>query len=160
MADHIITRAHQKLVVRAPGQTPNPFHGLGSYHRAQLLTMRPTWSERWRLCDPKLSTEQKRDVLLDILFERRQQFEHELKQRRHAVYRQAVDTAYQAGKPMPLPPEVLYSTSLKQMSRHRRLQDEREHHIREAYLQRRRERETPTIDMDDDEPPRRRGRTR
>lgn len=163
MADHIVTRATRKLVTRAPAhvQLPDPFHGLPAITRAQLLTIGPTWSERWRLCDPKLSKEQKRDLLIDILFERRREYDHQLAQRRHLVYRQAVDTAYQTGKAMPLPPQLLYSTSLKQMNRQRRLQDERENQIREAYFQRRREQEQRVAEMDDDdEPPRKRGRGR
>lgn len=137
---------------------PDPFHGLPPYARLQLITMRPTWSERWKLCDPHLSQDQKRDILLDILFERRQQYDHQLAVRRQAVYRQAVDSAYEAGKPMPLPPHTLHSTSLRQMTRLRRLQDEREQQIREAYFQRRQERETEPDD--DDEPRRNRGRSR
>lgn len=68
MADHIITRANRRLIDRAGPhlQIPDPFHGLSPFHRIQLLTLTPTWSERWRLCDPKLDAEQKRDVLLGI----------------------------------------------------------------------------------------------
>lgn len=120
--------------------------------------MRPTWSERWKLCNPELSQEQKRDVLLDILFERRQQYDHQLAVRRQTVYRQAVNSAYESGKPIPLPPHTLHSTSLRQMTRQRRLQDDREQQIREAYFQRRMEQGAEPDD--DDEPKRKRGRSR
>lgn len=51
----------------------DPFEGLYHYQVRSILTMRPTWSERWRMAGP-MSAETRRDVLTAILMERRRDY--------------------------------------------------------------------------------------
>lgn len=159
MADHIITRANRRLIDRASPaiELPDPFHGLSAFHRIHLLTMPPTWSERWKLCDPGLDNDDKRDVLLDILFERRRAFDHQVDLRRRQTHAQRIEHFYKTNQPFPITDHALDSTSLKALVKERQLADSRETEIRMAYYARRLQREQGD---DEDQPTRKRGRSR
>ncbi len=165
MPDHLITRAHRNLIDRSPPylELPDPFHGLTTFHRLQLLTMAPSWSERWRMGDPKLTKEQKRDLLIDILFERRKAFDHEMELRIQQAQAQRREHRFRTGQTVPLPAGTLTTTAMKNMARQRQLRDQKELEIRDAYFRRRRDdarRQELASEHDDDEPRRRRGRGR
>ena len=56
-------------------QLPDPLSGLSAFERRKLLTMRPTWSERHRMAIPYKTKQERVDVLIDILFERREAYD-------------------------------------------------------------------------------------
>lgn len=77
---------------------PDPLDGLSAYERMKLLTMRPSWSERLRLCKPELTKEEKRDLVVDILFERRKAYDEWFHARTQIVAMQRAENRYATGE--------------------------------------------------------------
>lgn len=74
--------------------SPDPLDGLSGYERMKLLTMRPTWSERLRLCNPELSREEKRDLMIDVLYERREAYDRWFHARCQTIALQRAENRY------------------------------------------------------------------
>lgn len=64
-----------------PDNTPqDPFQRLSPYEKKLILYMVPTWSERRRMRNPRLSKAEREHLLLAILLERRRLYERYFKQ--------------------------------------------------------------------------------
>lgn len=58
----------------------DPFERLSSYEKKLILTMAPSWSERSRMRNPRLTKPERENLLLTILMERRRLYERCFKQ--------------------------------------------------------------------------------
>jgi len=58
----------------------DPFERLSAYEKKLILSMPPSWSERYRMRNPRLSKPEREDLLLTILLERRRLYERCFKQ--------------------------------------------------------------------------------
>lgn len=141
MADTQVTRAYQKLVVRSRKPLPNPLHGLSAFERQRILFMRPTWSERHRMCLPGKTREERLDTLLDILFERRHAYDVEFHARCKRLELERANNRYLYNEQHLTEFKPAISTALSAVQAQRREQDAREQHIRAEYQQRRAERQ-------------------
>ena len=128
-----VTRSYQNLVGTSRTPLPDPLHGLSAFERQRLLLMRPTWSERHRMCQPNRSKEERTDTLLEILFERRHQYDVEFHARcKHAELERANNRyLYNEQHLTEFKPAI--TTALTAVHTQRREQDNREQHIRDQY---------------------------
>lgn len=62
------------MAEQIPGRA-DPFSRLSAYEKKLLLSMVPSWSERYRMRNPRLSRNERETLLLTILLERRRLFE-------------------------------------------------------------------------------------
>jgi hypothetical protein len=134
------SRGYRKLLAQSRRALPDPLHGLSAYERQRILLMRPTWSERHRMCKPGQSREERQDTLLDILFERRDAYDREFHARCKRVAYERANNRYLYNEQhlTEFKPDI---TSALTAVRHRRdEQDLNEDHIRQEYLRRRKER--------------------
>lgn len=121
-------------------QLPDPLHGLSPYIRQKLLTMRPTWSERHRMAIPYATKEERLDVLIDILFERRAAYDREFHQRcKQAEYERA-NQRYLDNEQHLTDHRQHSSTALSAIKQRRHQQEAEEQHIRAEYFRRREQR--------------------
>ncbi|MBX9862396.1 MAG: hypothetical protein K2Y42_06540 [Hyphomicrobium sp.] len=58
----------------------DPFERLSAYEKKLILSMAPSWSERYRMRNPRLTTQEREALLLTILLERRRLYERCFKQ--------------------------------------------------------------------------------
>lgn len=141
MADTQVTRAYQKLVVRSRQPLPNPMYGLSAFERQRLLFMRPTWSERHRMCVPGQSREERLDTLLDILFERRHAYDKEFHARCKTAELERANNRYLYNEQHLTELMPAISTAVSALQGQRQEQDTREQHIRIEYQQMRDQRQ-------------------
>lgn len=55
--------------------TKDPFDRLSAYEKKLILSMVPSWSERYRMRNPRLTKAERENLLLTILLERRRLYE-------------------------------------------------------------------------------------
>lgn len=58
----------------------DPFARLSAYEKKLILSMPPSWSERYRMRNPRLTNPERESLLLTILLERRRLYERCFKQ--------------------------------------------------------------------------------
>ncbi len=58
----------------------DPFERLSAYEKKLILSMPPSWSERYRMRNPRLTNPERENLLLTILIERRRLYERCFKQ--------------------------------------------------------------------------------
>jgi hypothetical protein len=135
-----VTRTYQRLAPQSIKPLPDPLHGLSAFERQKLLLMRPTWSERHRMCAPNRSKEERLDTLINILFERRHAYDIEFHARcKHAELERANNRyLYNEQHLTDFKPAI--STALSAVHTQRREQDAREQHIRQEYIRQRADR--------------------
>ncbi|MBX9862397.1 MAG: hypothetical protein K2Y42_06545 [Hyphomicrobium sp.] len=136
-----VTRGYQDLVAQSRQPLPDPLHGLSAFERQKLLLMRPTWSERHRMCLPGRSKEERLDTLLEIMFERRHIYDKEFHTRCKLAELERANNRYLYNEQHLTEFKPAISTALRTIQDQRRAQDDREQHIRKDYLQRRADRE-------------------
>lgn len=136
-----VIRNYQRLVSTSKQPLPNPLHGLSAFERQRILLMRPTWSERHRMCLPGRTREEQMDTLLDILFERRDAYDREFHARCKRAELERANNRYLYNEQHLTEFKPAISTALSAVQSQRREQDHREQHIREHYLRLRAERE-------------------
>jgi hypothetical protein len=132
-----VTRGYQKLVTPSAQPLPDPLHGLSAYERRSILLMTPTWSERHRMCKPGQTKEQRRDVLMDILFERRHAYDVEFHARCKRAELERANNRYLYNEQHLTEFKPAISTALKTVHDRRSDQDTREQNIRQDYLRQR-----------------------
>ncbi len=136
-----VARGYQRLVSQSNQPLPNPLHGLSAFERRKILLMRPTWSERHRMCKPNRSKEERLDTLLDILFERRHAYDVEFHARCKQVELERANNRYLYNEQHLTQFKPAISTALKAVQLQREEQDAREQHIRQEYLRQRADRQ-------------------
>lgn len=141
-----VTRGYERLVLRAKQPLPNPLHGLSAFERQRILFMRPTWSERHRMCKPGRSKEERLDTLLEILFERRHAYDLEFYARCKKVELERANNRYLYNEQHLTQFKPAISTALSAVNAQRREQDAREQHIRQEYVNQRASRTNETRD--------------
>lgn len=121
---------------------PDPLFGLSAFERRRLLTMRPTWKERHRMCNPTLSREDRRTLVIQILFERRQAYDRELDARIKAVQLARAHNRYETGEHHLTDHAAYSSTALSVLALRRLEREAQEQHYCAAYLRRRQQQHT------------------
>jgi len=139
-----VSRNYQRLVSQSKQPLPDPLHGLSAFERQKLLLMRPTWSERHRMCKPSRSKEERLDALIDILFERRHAYDREFHARCKSAELERANNRYLYNEQHLTEFKPAISTALSAVQAQRREQDAREQSIRHDYLQQRAERQRQT----------------
>lgn len=137
-----VTRGYRKLIATSTQPLPDPLHGLSAYERRGILFMQPTWSERHRMCKPGQSAEARRDVLMNILFERRHAYDVEFHDRCKKVELERANNRYLYNEQHLTEFKPAITTALKTVHDRRHDQDAREQHIRQDYLRGRAQRLT------------------
>jgi len=138
---HQLTRAYQKLIIPERRPLPDPLHGLSAFERQRLLLMRPTWSERHRMCLPGKDREERLEALLDILFERRHAYDREIHARCKRVELERANNRYLYNEQHLTQFKPAITSALTAVQAQRREQDQRELSIRDEYLRHRAERQ-------------------
>lgn len=128
-----VTRGFQSLIGKSRQPLPDPLHGLSAFERQRLLLMRPTWSERHRMCQPGRSKEERLDTLLEILFERRHQYDVEFHARCKRVELERANNRYLYNEQHLTEFKPAITTALTVVNTQRRDRDARELHIRDEY---------------------------
>lgn len=150
MTDNQVSRAHRRFIVQSRQPLPDPLHGLSAYERQKILLMRPTWSERHRMCLPSCTKEEKLEALLEILFERRDAYDREFHARCKTVEFERANNRYLYNEQHLTSFKPHITSALTAIQARRREQDEREQNIRADYFRRREERRKRQADLADD----------
>lgn len=123
-----------------PNVNKDPLAGLSGWEKQQLILQPPTWSERWRMSEPFMGKEQRRELVLTILLERREAYDKAFAEKVQEATRRRAERRYQDGEQALTDFKWLSGTALRaaQEQRHR---DRHEGAYRDLVEQRRHERD-------------------
>lgn len=117
----------------------DPLEGLSAWEKRQLILQPPTWSERWRLCEPFLSREQREDLVRTILSERRETYERAFMQQLARAERLRAEIRY-AEQTVHLTEFKLLATTAMKGAHRARTSDRYESDYKQLVLDRREDR--------------------